>query len=374
MASRNRDTSRLLNLVGVNIENIGYGKMVAGLRGALSEKVTLADDAEHTVFALRPNMIKGWKQDQVPHLLTMWETNWLPPAFSEYLQPFSKVIVPSLHNWELFSQFHDDVHMIPLGVDRTVWCPSEDKPDGKFRLMCGGSEWYRKGLDVVLEVFNKLQLPDAELHIKIVPPHLSAPKNLDYPNVVVHREWLTVEQERDLVRSMDGFVSVSRGEGFGLMPLQAVSAGVPTILSNAHGHREFADLATHRIPTTSVPTNEGEWQNMGDWDEPDREALAEAIKDLYNKRDKYRRQATLTAPQTAAFNWDTAADQLLQIVKPTTNSSTGAWKPFEPTCEIEVTKRVQADIGKHRVVLLPGVKHRVVLNVRDVLFKAGLLK
>jgi hypothetical protein len=113
---------------------------------------------------------------------------------------------------------------------------------------------------------------------------------------------------------------------------------------------------------------------MGDWDEPDREALAEAIKDLYNKRDKYRRQATLTAPQTAALNWDTAADQLLQIVQPTTNSSTGAWKPFEPTCEIEVTKRVQADIGKHRVVLLPGVKHRVVLNVRDVLLKAGLLK
>jgi len=47
---------------------------------------------------------------------------------------------------------------------------------------------------------------------------------------------------------------------------------------------------------------------------------------------------------------------------------------LEPTCEIEVTKRVQADIGKHRVVLLPGVKHRVVLNVRDVLLKAGLLK
>jgi len=374
MAGRNRDTSRLLNFVGVNIENIGYGKMVAGLRGALSEKVTLADDAEHTVFALRPNIVKGWKQDQVPHLLTMWETNWLPPAFSEYLQPFNKVIVPSLHNWELFSQFHDDVHMIPLGVDRDVWCPSEDKPDGKFRLMCGGSEWYRKGLDVVLEVFNKLQLSDAELHIKIVPPHLSAPKNLDYPNVVFHREWLTVEQERNLVRSMDGFVSVSRGEGFGLMPLQAISAGIPTILSNAHGHREFADLATHRIPTTSVPTSKGDWYNMGDWDEPDREALAEAIKDLYNKRDKYRRQATLTAPQTAAFNWDTAADQLLQIVQPTTNRSTGAWKPFEPTCEIEVSKRVQADIGKHRVELLPGVKHRVVLNVRDVLLKAGLLK
>jgi hypothetical protein len=112
---------------------------------------------------------------------------------------------------------------------------------------------------------------------------------------------------------------------------------------------------------------------MGNWDEPDPEALAEAIKDLYNKRDKYRRQAFLTAPQTAAFNWDTAAEQVLQIVQPTINRSTGVWKPFEPTCEIEVSKRVQATIGQHRVELLPGMKHRVVLNVRDVLLNAGVL-
>ena len=373
MASGNRDTPNYLNLVGVNIEKVGYGKMVVGLRSALSEKVTLAEDAEHVVFALRPNLIKGWQRTQVPHLLTMWETNWLPPEFSDYLQNFSKVIVPSLHNWELFSQFHDDVHMIPLGVDRTMWYPSEDKPDGKFRIMCGGSEWYRKGMDVVLEVFNKLQLPDAELHIKIVPPHLFAPKDLEYPNVVVHRDWLTVEQERDLVRSMHGFISVSRGEGFGLMPLQAISAGIPTILSDAHGHREFSNLATHRIPTTSVPTAKGVWQDMGDWDEPDPEALAEAIKDLYNNRDKYRRQATLIAPQTAAFNWDTAADQILQIVKPSAKQIPLDWMPLEPTCEIQVSRRVQAIIGGHHVKMVPGEMYTVVLNVRDTLRESGYL-
>ena len=373
MASGNRDSSNYLNLVGVNIEKVGYGKMVVGLRNALSDKVTLAEDAEHVLFALRPNMIKGWQRAQVPHLLTMWETNQLPSAFSDYLQNFSKVIVPSLHNWEMFSQFHDDVHMIPLGVDRAVWCPIDVIPHGKFRIMCGGSEWYRKGMDVVLEVFNKLQLPDVELHIKIVPPHLFAPKDLEYPNVIVHREWLTVEQERDLVRSMDGFISVSRGEGFGLMPLQAISCGIPTILSDAHGHREFSNLATHRIPTTSVPTAKGVWQGMGDWDEPDPEALAEAIKDLYNNRDKYRRQAVLAAPQTAAFNWDTAADQLLHIIKPSAERVQCDWMPLEPTCEIRVTRRVQATIGGHHANMIPGETYTVVLNVRDTLRDSGYL-
>jgi glycosyltransferase involved in cell wall biosynthesis len=373
MASRNGDTPQYLSLVGVNLPHVGYGKMVSGLRDALSTKVELCDDAERVVFALRPNLVKGWMQGQKPALLTMWETNWLPPEFSEYLSYFDTVIVPSLHNWELFSQFHDNVRVIPLGVDRDVWYPKARPDNKKFKILCGGSEWYRKGLDVVLKVFLEMNLPDAELHIKIVPPYLSAPDNLDYPNVVVHNKWMTVEDEADLVRSADCFISVSRGEGFGLMPLQAISAGVPTILSDAHGHREFSDLATYRIPTRSVPTNEGVWQNMGDWDEPEFDAIFSAIKDLYDNRDRYRQQAEVHAGETAAFNWNTAADQLLQVVKPTSNRVSGKWKALEPECEIEVIKRVQADIGGHRVELMPGKKHRVVLNVRDVLKAAGLL-
>jgi glycosyltransferase involved in cell wall biosynthesis len=373
MASRNGDTPQRLSLVGVNLPHVGYGKMVSGLRDALSTKVELCDDAERVVFALRPNLIKGWTTGQNPALLTMWETNWLPPQFSEYLHLFDTVVVPSLHNWELFSQFHDNVRVIPLGVDRDIWFPKARPDNKKFKILCGGSEWYRKGLDVVLKVFLEMNLPDAELHIKIVPPYLSAPDNLDYPNVVVHNKWMTVEDEADLVRSADCFISVSRGEGFGLMPLQAISAGVPTILSDAHGHREFSDLATHRVPTRSVPTNEGVWQNMGDWDEPEFDAIFSAIKDLYDNRDRYRQQAETYAGETAAFNWNTAADQLLQVVKPTSNRVTGKWKALEPECEIEVIKRVQADIGGHRVELTPGKKHRVVLNVRDVLKAAGLL-
>jgi hypothetical protein len=112
---------------------------------------------------------------------------------------------------------------------------------------------------------------------------------------------------------------------------------------------------------------------MGDWDEPEFDAIFSAIKDLYDNRDRYREQAEIYAGETAAFNWNTAADQLLQVVKPTENRVTGKWQPLEPTCEIEVKRRVKADIGRHHVDLKPGVKHRVVLNVRDVLRDSGAL-
>ena len=374
MAGRNRDTSRLLNLVGVEEPKIGYGKIVEGLRKALSNQVTLDEQAESVVYVTTPNMVKGWYQGQKVSFITMWETNQLPSKIKDFLPHVDTVIVPSMHNFDLFSQFHNNVHMIPLGVDRAVWCTSDVISHGKFRILCGGSEWHRKGLGVVLEVFQKLALPDAELCIKIVPPYLYAPDLTDIPNVTVYDKWMTETEEADLVRSCDLFVSASRGEGFGLMPLQAISAGVPVVLTNAHGHREFADLATHRISTTSVPCENGFWGGAGDWDEPNRDELAAAILDVYKNRDKYRRQAALTAPTVGSFNWHTAADQLLQIVKPTSNTRSNVWVDLEPMCEIEVTRRVQADIGKHRVELLPGIKHRVVLNVRDVLLKAGLLK
>jgi len=78
MASRNGDTPQYLSLVGVNLPHVGYGKMVSGLRDALSTKVELCDDAERVVFALRPNLVKGWMQGQKPALLTCGKRTGCP--------------------------------------------------------------------------------------------------------------------------------------------------------------------------------------------------------------------------------------------------------------------------------------------------------
>ncbi len=76
------------------------------------------------------------------------------------------------------------------------------------------------------------------------------------------------------------------------------------------------------------------------------------------------------AEETAAFNWDTAADQLLQIVKPSDKKLDTNWVlAGEVTTPIRVTRKVVADIGAHHVDLKPGNTYHVVLNVRDVLIQ-----
>jgi glycosyltransferase involved in cell wall biosynthesis len=340
--------------------------MVSGLRDALSTKVELCDDAERVVFALRPNLIKGWTTGQNPALLTMWETNWLPPQFSEYLHLFDTVIVPSMHNWELFSQFHDNVRVIPLGVDRDVWFPKARPENEKFRILCGGSEWYRKGLDVVLKAFLSLKLFDAELHIKIVPPHLSAPDNLVYPNVVVHDKWMTVEAEADLVRSADCFVSVSRGEGFGLMPLQAIASGIPTIVSDSSGQAQFAHLAFG-----VVPCGKSKAETTGQWDEPNQKILEELMMEAYRNRGSIKQVAISRIPETKAFSWSNATRRLLSLIPEGTLLDDPDWVSPDVKVEIQVNRKVKADIGNESYSLEPGQIYVVSDNVHQVLTDAG---
>lgn len=366
--------AKCLNFIGPELPAVGYGRMFVSLRDALAERIQLDARAEHTVWAMQPDMVKGWLHGTKKTILTMWETDKLPPKFFEYLPQFDTVVVPCLHNFDLFSQHHDNVHVIPLGVDREMWKPAVRPDNDKFKIVAGGSEWFRKGLDVVLEVFLELGLPDTELHIKIVPPHRGAPEHRSYPNVVFHEDWMSLEDEVDLVRSADVFIAMSRGEGFGLMPLQAISAGVPTIVSETSGHREFSDLATHRVSVSPSRAKIGTWDSIGFWDEPNREELAAAIIDVRANLTKYRKQALATAPETAAFNWGTAADQLLQIVKPTANLLDSNWvRAGEVTTPVQVTRRIVADIGAHHVDLRPGQTYHVVLNVRDVLKESGYL-
>lgn len=364
----------LLAVQGNDLPYLGYGLMNIKLQEALSAHVRFADDAEWRMWICQPSMVEGWIEGQKRVLFTMWESDKLPARFWSNLSKFDKIIVPSQHNVDLFSQHHGDVSKVWLGVDRTVWHPVEREANTKFRIVISGAGWRRKGMDVVLSVFNELALPDAELHVKHVPPYFSSPSSFPFPNVVVYRGWTSEADEVALMRSADVYISASRGEGFGLVPLQAISAGIPTIVTDAHGHREFAHLATHRISTTLSPAMIGTDRNIGNWCEPDRTELADAILDVYRNRDHYRTLSVQNATKTAIYSWDKAAKCLTDIIKPSGKRVKGDWiaNP-EGTTECRVRRPIMADIGTYRIDMIPGVTYRVVLNVAEVLWETNNL-
>lgn len=354
---------------GFTDPNMGYGSMLKGFKDSLPKTVKLDSSASVHVHMQVPYACKGWLEGQHRVLFSMWETDVLPHKFRRWLKHFDQVIVPCEHNVELFSQFHDDVSYCPLGVDHKFWKPLGEPNNNVFRFHGGGSLWHRKGLDVLVKAFNALKLPDAELHIKAAPHAQDVPTKKLGEKIFLNREWMTPEEQRAWFNQADCYVAVSRGEGFGLMPLQAIASGIPTIISDSTGQSQFSHLAYGVVPCTKSKA-----ETIGQWDEPNQKALEELMMDAYRNRGTIRQAAIARVPETKEFSWANATNKLLSLI-PQGNllDNPGFIRP-EIQVEIQVVRKVNAHIGNEFYSLTPGETYIVPENVHDVLIDSGAVK
>ena len=350
---------------GFDDPRLGYGSMLQGFKDSLPKSVTLDNHASVSVHMQVPYACKGWFTGQHRVLFSMWETDELPSNFRLWLGQFDQVIVPCEHNVELFSEFHKDVSYCPLGVDHKFWKPIP-KPDGVFRFQGGGSLWKRNGLDVLVIAFNALNLPDAELHIKAAPHAQDVPSQNLGDKVFLNRTWMSPIEQRDWYSKADCFVAPARGEGFGLMPLQAIASGIPTIVSNSTGQAQFAHLAFG-----VVPCGKSKAETVGLWDEPNQKVLEELMMEAYTNRGSIRQVAISRIPETKAFSWSNATRRLLSLIPEGTLLDNPDWVSPDVKVEIQVNRKVKADIGKESYSLEPGQIYVVSDNVHQVLTDAG---
>lgn len=365
MAGRNRNH---LAVIGPNEAHYGYGKMHKSFVDALPANVSIDPAAETVVFMLQPQMVKGWFEGQHKVLMTMWETDKLPQKMAELLPAFDTVVVPCEHNRVLFAQHHPNVVVVPLGVDINIWFPRKTKRrPGPFRFLAGGSHWKRKGLDVVLAAFSQLE-GNVELHLKCKPDIIGGVPPISDPRVIIHREVMTEGQERDLYWDSDCFISMSRGEGWGLMPLQAIAAGIPTIISDTSGHRMFQHLAYSTVGTTSTPCTEDKFYDGGNWDEPNLDELVAAMQ-----------KAATTKPKVQTidkfeFTWQNSALELLKVAPAGKKLPNPVWVSSDTvTVPVKALRKIQADIGVHRIRMDKDEIQHISVNAKNVLLDAGAI-
>lgn len=354
---------------GFNNPNFGYGSMLQGFLSTTPSTVSLNEKASVNVHMGVPFVIKGWYEGQHRVLFSMWETDTLPKSFIRWLPQYDQILVPCEHNVELFSKHHRDVSYVPLGVDRTFWKPIPREHHGVYRFHAGGSLWKRKGLDIVVEAFNKLKLTNAELHIKAAPHAKDVPTGKLGENIYLHREWMTIEQQRDWYNQADCFIAASRGEGFGLMPLQAIALGLPTIVSTSTGQAQFSHLATG-----VVSCGQSKAETIGLWDEPNLEELCEAMLDHYRNRDAYHERAIQGASKTEQFTWKKATSKLIKAVPEGSLLKTDIWVQPEVTVNVILNRNLKCDIGKESFNFTKGVTYTVSENVYHVLHDAKVLQ
>lgn len=353
---------------GVQDPKFGYGAMLEGFLQSVPPSVTINEKASVNVHMGVPYSVGGWLKGQHKVCFTMWETDTLPASFTRWLYVYDQILVPCDHNVELFSQHHPNVQKVALGVDNLFWKPQKTEQNSTYRFHAGGSLWNRKGLDIVVKAFNNLKLPNAELHIKAAPHAADTPtKNLG-PNIYLHRNWMDLEEQRTWFSQADCFIAASRGEGFGLMPLQSIAMGVPTIVSDSTGQSQFKHLATGVIPcgkSIAVTT--------GQWDEPNLEALMELMLHHYTNPEATKAQAKINAPKTKEFSWDNATAQLIAALPQGSLLKTKVWEEAKVSVPITLKRNLKCDIGKESFVFTKGVTYEVSENVHQVLFDAKVL-
>ena len=336
-----------LNAVASTNQETGYGRMgryiLEGLKakgvqvdpcsspseeinwgGTALDSVQLPTDESVPIHASSlwmgaPSHVAGWWKGQRTNVLTMWEATGVPPGFRENVHEIDTIIVPSEQNLELFSHWHKNVKKVPLGVNPEQWHYMERPEVGAEFVFMTAGQGERKGIDIAVRAFNTV-FGDFE-------PSASRPR----PVLMVKNRYRSKEAWNESVREFTGtvtpdveqalyntahcFLGLARGEGFGMMPLQAMAQGTPSILVDAHGYHEFAHLASR---TVSAGMSKAEIFIFGDadqWWEPDFGEVCEAMWDMYLNYESYIPKAKESAEVIATeFVWDKTAENMIEAM------------------------------------------------------------
>jgi glycosyltransferase involved in cell wall biosynthesis len=376
-----------IQLLHVHSGAIGYGRLGVALAGALGELgVEVLDEldqethraAQIACWVSTPAHASGWWKGQHASLFTMWEASRLPESFREHLHEFETVVVPSKQNLELFSQYHDNVRYVPLGIDSHDWRFRARQPvEDEFRFLIGGSG-ARKGVDLAHKAFLTLWGKEGSWGSGPVPKlTMKSPKGGDFfgPRITVVGGKLDADEEIALYAQAHCYLQPSRGEGFGLQPLQAIAQGCPTILTDAHGHAAFAHLG-YGIGYTMAPSDYFIFGDAGDWWEPNFDELVDKMRYVYDNYDDAQMKARASSAQAhVRFTWNKTATKFLDCFdRSLLRDYDGPWEWFTPEAKmyrVRVLNARQMEIAGTRYAMVPDEDYWVPADVKRILFESN---
>lgn len=383
-----------INLNYLHDETRGYGRLGVKLGQELAKRgVTVYDhmppaegvfdgDASGRTSGLSgtacwvsvPTHARGWWSSQSPVMFTMWETMHLPECFRENLHHFDQILVPSAQNVDLFSTYHPNVKQVLLGVDPEEWHYVERPlPEVFFDFLIGGSG-ARKGTDLAYKAFLKAFPTVGDGPIPRLVMKNPKGESFDHDRVMVIAGTLEPADEQALYGSAHCYLQPSRGEGFGLQPLQAMAQGIPTILTGAHGHESFAHLA-HGISAKPAQSAYFIYGEAGDWWEPDLDELVDRMRWVYDNWGLAVEKARVGASVIAQdFTWSNTVDQFLDAVDLARPFEKGDW--FTPTplqFRLRVDQDMVVNVGDTTYQFQAGVDYWTPGDVKRVLAEGGHL-
>lgn len=267
---------------------------------------------------------------------------WIPT-----MKTFDEIWVGNQFSADAVANSGIDVptYVFELGID-DMWKPFKRGNRDKIRFLHVDSGSPRKRADLVEEAFLKLFKDNKDVELTLKYHNSDGYSVMDLfnskeaqPNIKKIFKTLSQEEMVKLYHQHDILVYPTEGEGFGLIPLQALATGMPTISTSKWCTYEKY-LGSNIIESTLGKTQHSGY-HTGDVIIPNFESTVElmrkAVDDFDAQCDYYYKQAPKVIKE---YNWQSQCDKMLKsLIK-----RVGV-KMFEPVGKVSRRKYIYFQNG-----------------------------
>lgn len=177
--------------------------------------------------------------------MTQWESTLVPPSWPEHAKEYNEWWTANDFGKQAFINAGvpaEKLHVFEHGVDSQLWTPKLRGQDSIVRFLHIDSGSPRKRADMAKEAFQIAFGNSLDYEITFKHSHMPA-SGVDWNNseiMATHGEWeapnirhirenMSIEDLVRLYHYHDVLIYPSEGEGFGMIPMQALATGMPVI-------------------------------------------------------------------------------------------------------------------------------------------------
>lgn len=233
-----------------------------------------------------------------------FETTVIPKSWIGKINQFDALFTLCDQNIEAFksSGVTIPIEKIAWGIDPEVFYEIERPERDIFTFGTMGALSTRKGTDILIEAFREEFPNEKDVRLICKTSYNYYPFNVPSEKRIKLQmgEITHAEMMKDFFQEIDCFVFPTRGEGFGLTPLEAMATGVPAIVTNWSGPCEYLNekdgwLLDYTMTPATVFTQETYKEECGDWAEPSKEHLKKLMRYAYEHREEVKMKGKMAA-------------------------------------------------------------------------------
>lgn len=287
------------------------------------------------------------ESDKINVGYTIWETSKLHPDWPKYINTpgIDKVLVGCHWNKDVFktSGVEKPIGVVPHGInmddfknitpfpiagvdpDAYVFYDIFQWTERKHPLALIKAYWYEfnenDNVALVLKTYRSSYDEAEKEAIRLTLKRVKMVTPMDYyPPIYFLSNMLSEEEMCGLHARGDCYVSLDRGEGFGLSPFTAGACGNPIIVTGYGGAREYAkENNSYLVDYMLTPVFGMPWSPWyrGDqlWAEPDILHAARLMREAYsNQEESKKRGRTLKKYISENLTWDHIGQRIIEEI------------------------------------------------------------